>query len=436
MSKSPLIHEAFFTAARDSRPPRTLFVSAIAEQISDHPEGQSVVSQGHFMAVVSSRRNFFVAAGTIAASGLVAGLVLRSETPEWARGPKLRDGHPILRMPITRGHVVLCQQGNSSRPGFTHSGGNCLYALDLSNCAEKTMDIAAAGMGRVSLVYRDAQFGDSNAGLRFGNQVKVEHGLGYYSFYSHLERVFVREGDIVQSGALLGTMGTTGAAGNRHLHFSLHKSDPTSMGVPDSIPMRALVTTNAARNDVFKAQPSQDFIAGETDLWSGRIYGSENSPETRMLDDLAPSPELRELLKSAQARLQTTLQHRKALDEFAQAWEFHDVNWARNELDPILQATPGHPIARYWFGTAILLAERDWDAAKRLFYDLLENGQNEPSWEMWLRAWIHNRLGIVALERKLADAARRHFQQAFDLSVALPERKFAHEHLEALRDRN
>jgi hypothetical protein len=47
------------------------------------------------MAVVSSRRNFFVAAGTIAASGLVAGLALRSETPEWARGPKSRSAKPI-----------------------------------------------------------------------------------------------------------------------------------------------------------------------------------------------------------------------------------------------------------------------------------------------------------------------------------------------------
>jgi len=388
------------------------------------------------MPALSSRRNFFAAAGAIAASGLVAGIALRSETPKWARGPKLRDGHPILRMPISRGQVVLCQQGNSSLPGFTHSGGNCLYALDLSNCAENTMNIVASSMGRVSLVYRDSKFGDSSAGLRFGNQVKVEHGLGYYSFYSHLEQVFVQEGDIVNSGDLLGTMGTTGAAGNRHLHFSLHKSDPTSMGVPDSIPMRALVTTNAARNDVFKAQPSQDFIAGGTDFWSGRIYGSDNAPEARMLDDLAPSAELREQLQAAHARLQTTLQHRKALDEFAQSWEFHDVAWAQNQLDPILKHTPQHPIARYWFGTAILLVQHDWNAAEQLFQDLLDNGGKEPSWEMWLRAWIHNRLGVVAMERKLTDAAKRHFEQAFALSVARPERAFARERLDALRDRN
>lgn len=94
----------------------------------------------------------------------------RRMTPEWARGPKLRDGHPVLRMPVRAGLVVLCQQGNSSPRGYTHSGGNCLYALDLSNCAEDVVDIVAAAPGRVAYVYGDSTPGDSSAGMRFGNQ--------------------------------------------------------------------------------------------------------------------------------------------------------------------------------------------------------------------------------------------------------------------------
>lgn len=383
---------------------------------------------------LSSRRNFLVAAGTILVGGAAAKAVWNSEMPEWARGPKLRDGHPILRLPVPRGQVVLCQQGNSSMPGFTHSGGNCLYALDLSNCAENTMNIVAAASGRVSLVYGDSTFGDSSAGLRFGNQIKIEHGLGYYSFYSHLEKVSVRVGDVVRAGDMLGNMGYTGAAGNRHLHFSLHRIDPASLGVPDSIPMRALMTLDAARNGNFKPLPSSDFIAGEADLWSGRIYASENSPASSMLDDVPPSRELREQLTINHERLRAFLEHRKQLDEFAQSWEFHDVAWAQHELDPILRATPRHAIARYWFGTAVHLPLQQWEDAERLFIDLLENGKNEPSWEMWLRAWIHNRLGVVALKLGRFEAAGRHFEQAFDLAVARPERAFAREHLDGLRD--
>ena len=352
-------------------------------------------------------------------------------TPEWTRGPKLRDGHPVLRMPFRAGLVVLCQQGNSSPRGYTHSGGNCLYALDLSNCAEDVVDIVAAASGRVAYVYGDSTPGDSSAGMRFGNQIKVDHGGGYFTFYSHLDKVFVCEGDIVRNGDALGTMGTTGAAGNRHLHFSLHQGVARDMGVADSIPMRALVTANISHNYVFQSTPSPDFIGGQYDLWNGRLYASENAPDTRIVDT-APRTELLEQLQTAHEKLRVIVEHRKRLDEFAQAWEAHDVTWAMQQLDPILARTPRHAVARYWFGTAVLMAQKEWAKAERLFDELLNHGMAEATWEMWLRSWIHNRFGVMALEQKRADAALTHFKTALQWATALPERDFAATHIREL----
>jgi murein DD-endopeptidase MepM/ murein hydrolase activator NlpD len=115
-------------------------------------------------------------------------------------------------MPILAGMVARCQQRIASPPGHTHSGRNCLYALDLSNCAEEVIKIVAAASGRVAFVYRESPAVDSNAGLRFGNQVNVDHGGGYCTFYSHLEKVIVREGDVLRTDEPLGSMGNTGAA--------------------------------------------------------------------------------------------------------------------------------------------------------------------------------------------------------------------------------
>jgi len=382
--------------------------------------------------VALSRRNFLMplAATVLGAVGL--GMVWRGRSPAWARGPKLRDGHPILRMPFPAGMAVLCQQGNASPPGRTHSGGNCLYALDLSNIAEDIVDVVAAASGRVSYVYGDSMPGESNAGLRFGNQVKVEHGEGYFTFYSHLDRIVVREGDVVRNGDPLGTMGSTGAAGNRHLHFSLHHGVAKDMGVGDTMPMRALVTANLSHNFIFQSLPGNEFVGGEGDLWNGRIYGSENIPDEKALD-CAPRDDLRERLRTTYAQLRIAVDHRILLDDVAQAWEANDIARAQRILPPILEHTPRHAVARYWFGTAVHMVQREWDVAERLFDDLLKHGMNEPTWEMWLRSWIHNRMGVIAIERHDPDAASSHFAEALKSATAGPEREFARDHLKQLR---
>ena len=65
--------------------------------------------------------------------------------------------------------------------------------------------------------------------------------------------------------------------------------------------------------------------------------------------------------------------------------------------------------ARYWFGTAVHIVRQVWDEAERTLHDLLDHGMPLPTWEMWMRSWIHNRLGVVALARKQQDAAWSHF---------------------------
>ena len=45
---------------------------------------------------------------------------------------------PTLRMPFRAGTVVLCQQGNLSPAGWTHSYSNALHAVDFS-CPEDVL---------------------------------------------------------------------------------------------------------------------------------------------------------------------------------------------------------------------------------------------------------------------------------------------------------
>ncbi len=196
--------------------------------------------------------------------------------------------------------------------------------------------------------------------------------------------------------------------------------------------MRALVTANLTRNGVFASIPGNEMVGGEVDLWTGRIYGSENAPDERIVDG-APRDALREQLRASYERLRIIVDHRILLDDIARSWEKNDAEWAKQILEPILARTPRHALARYWFGTAVHLARQELDEAERIFHDLLEHGMVEPTWEMWLRSWIHNRLGVIASARKRNDDALAHFQEAYVLATAAPEREFARDQLKRLR---
>lgn len=55
-----------------------------------------------------------------------------------------------------------------------------------------------------------------------GNHVLVEHGMGIHTGYSHMSRLYVKEGDEVSRGQLLGLSGATGRVTAAHLHWTVN----------------------------------------------------------------------------------------------------------------------------------------------------------------------------------------------------------------------
>jgi murein DD-endopeptidase MepM/ murein hydrolase activator NlpD len=61
----------------------------------------------------------------------------------------------------------------------------------------------------------------------YGNLVTLRHDNGFETRYAHLSEVDVKVGDVVQPGAQLGKVGTTGYSTGPHLHFEIRHDGQT-----------------------------------------------------------------------------------------------------------------------------------------------------------------------------------------------------------------
>lgn len=59
----------------------------------------------------------------------------------------------------------------------------------------------------------------------YGNMIVINHGYSYRTVYAHLSRIFVRPGQKVQRGQVIGYVGNTGKSTSPHLHYEVRKNN-------------------------------------------------------------------------------------------------------------------------------------------------------------------------------------------------------------------
>lgn len=82
-------------------------------------------------------------------------------------------------------------------------------------------DDLACAEGTPVLAALDGVITSARRSTSYGNCLCVHHSNGEETLYAHLQYLFVRAGEVVRAGQVLGTAGQTGEATGPHLHFEL-----------------------------------------------------------------------------------------------------------------------------------------------------------------------------------------------------------------------
>ena len=117
-------------------------------------------------------------------------------------------GAPQFVMPV----AGRPSSGYGLRTDPVHGGSVNHPGFDLA--ASSGTEVAAAAGGTV------VHAGPAGS---YGNLVTVRHDNGFETRYAHLSEVDVKVGEVVQAGAELGKVGTTGYSTGPHLHFEIRR---------------------------------------------------------------------------------------------------------------------------------------------------------------------------------------------------------------------
>ena len=114
--------------------------------------------------------------------------------------------------PLSRELEVTSNFGNRKHPisgGVKHHNG-----VDLRlNTGD---DVIAPAIGKV--IFAGVKGG-------YGNTVILEHAFGFQTLYAHLDRIYVKVGEIVGKGKVIAAGGNSGNSTGPHLHYEVLYDD-------------------------------------------------------------------------------------------------------------------------------------------------------------------------------------------------------------------
>ena len=135
---------------------------------------------------------------------------------------------PSIPKIIVKGSKVVPNVGNVGVWGWPTAKPYCItspYGWRWGKLHE-AFDISCTGCGSPIYAANNGTVETAKYTWPNGNYIVINHNNGYYSIYAHLGSLGVQQGQVVQMGDQIGTMGSTGYSTGCHLHFGISSGFP------------------------------------------------------------------------------------------------------------------------------------------------------------------------------------------------------------------
>jgi len=140
----------------------------------------------------------------------IPGAKKKQESSSEVRFPEMGRRDPVMRS----GKRLVWPAKGTISSGFGRRHGKMHEGVDIT--ADGGKKIISAGSGVV-------EFSGKMRG--YGNTLVINHGHGIKTLYAHNARNFVRQGQRVQQGQRIATLGNSGRSTGPHLHFEVKIND-------------------------------------------------------------------------------------------------------------------------------------------------------------------------------------------------------------------
>lgn len=138
-------------------------------------------------------------------------------------------------IPLKRG-IVSGFSGRSYASAYFSGNGKFIWPVPASRRVSSHygrrwgrphngIDIAARGGSHILSTANGIIIYSGNGLRGFGNMIVIRHENDFYSIYAHNKKNFVRKGEKVLQGQVIGQVGNTGRSTGTHLHFEIRKGD-------------------------------------------------------------------------------------------------------------------------------------------------------------------------------------------------------------------
>jgi murein DD-endopeptidase MepM/ murein hydrolase activator NlpD len=84
---------------------------------------------------------------------------------------------------------------------------------------------------------------------QYGNTVVVAHEDGHHSYYAHLDKTSVKDGDVIKAGDIIGNLGSTGKSTGPHVEFGIKNPERKSINPFDYSPLQGMLGGKPAQQE-------------------------------------------------------------------------------------------------------------------------------------------------------------------------------------------